>query len=267
MTNTNITISVGIAFYNAQQFLHEAIMSVVNQSFQDWELILINDGSTDNSLQIANEITDPRIRIISDDHNKGLAQRLNEMVTLSQGKYFARMDADDVMHPDRLQVQYDYMVQHPEVDVLGSSVITIDTTSKEVGTIAYAEQPNSILNVINHNCFIHPTVMARKEWFLANKYDTDAVRMEDFNLWLRTIEQYKFYNLPQSLLYYRTNGLPYTRKYIQSMRGELRELKRYKSKIPNYHTRVIKIYAKCFIYLICGMLGCTNLLLTLRTKK
>ena len=99
-------ISVGIAFYNAELFLENAISSVLNQSFKDFELILMNDGSTDCSLEIAQKFTDPRIKLFSDGKNLGLAQRLNMLVELARGDYFARMDADDIMHHQIFTKQY-----------------------------------------------------------------------------------------------------------------------------------------------------------------
>ena len=269
ISSQGIAVSVGISFYNAQQFLAEAITSVINQTFTDWELLLIDDGSTDNSLDIARrfENSDNRIRVISDGTNKGLSARLNELVAMSSGKYFARMDADDVMHPERLSAEYDYLHAHTDVDVVGTGVITIDVNGNHIGRINYDEHPCTIENVLNHNCFIHPSIMALRAWFVNNPYDTNAVRMEDFNLWMRTIDTNNFRNLPQALMYYRTNGLPYTRKYLQSQMGELKEIRRHKSKIKRYGIIVLKIYAKCLIYLVCGALGCTNLLLKLRTKS
>lgn len=268
MHNNNTIISVGISFYNAEQYLGQAIQSVINQSFSSWELILLDDGSTDKSIDIAKSYAaeDSRISVHSDGCNKGLAKRLNELVSISRGHYFARMDADDIMHQDRLMEQYNYLQSHPEVNVLGTNAITIDTANNSIGMMIYKEKPSSIEDVLSHNCFIHPSVMGVKQWFVENPYDSTAVRMEDFNLWLRTIEHSNFYNLQKSLMYYRTNGLPYTKKYIQSMKGEYIELSKNRKRIPHYRIRVFKIIVKCILYIIFGLIGRTDILLKLRTK-
>lgn len=261
----NPTISIGISFYNAAPFFRDAIQSVLNQTLTDYELILLDDGSTDDSLQIARSYDDPRIRVVSDGENHGLAARLNELVRLSRGDYFVRMDADDIMHPERLERQIRYLRQHPDTDVLGCDVFSIDTANHITGTIRYSRQPNSIADVYNHYCFIHPTVIARRQWFADNPYDETALRMEDYNLWLRTIERYRFVNMDDELLYYRVSGLPYLRKYLQSKKGERRELRKLKSRIPGYWKVMLKNYLTCVAYTIFTTFHLTDILLKRRS--
>ena len=98
-------VTIGIPFYNASQFLEYAIKSVINQTYTNWELILVDDGSTDDSLSIARSFNDQRIKILSDGVNKGLVSRLNEIILNSRGSYIARMDADDIMHFERIEKQ------------------------------------------------------------------------------------------------------------------------------------------------------------------
>lgn len=260
-------VSIGISFYNAEQFLPFAINSVLNQTFRDFELILLDDGSTDNSLKIAQSYSDSRIRIVSDGENHGLAYRLNQLVNISEGKYFARMDADDIMHPERIQRQLAYLTEHPQIDVLGCDVFTIDTNNQIKGTIQYNHNPKSITDVYQHSCFIHPTVIARREWFLQNPYDINATRMEDYNLWLRTVESYHFVNMRDNLLYYRTTGLPYLSRYLKSMKGERMELSKLKHKIPGYYKIVAKNYMKCLAYCIFSLLHITDMLINLRSSQ
>ena len=174
-----IQVSIGIPFYNAQDFLEQAILSVLNQDYKSFELLLIDDGSTDKSLDIAYLFQDERIKVIHDGLNKGLSARLNELVALSKGEYFARMDADDIMFPQRISQQLAYLQQHNEIDVVGSSAVTIDIKNKITGIICYPEHPNNISNVIKHQCFIHPSIMAKRSWFVQNPYDEGAIRMED----------------------------------------------------------------------------------------
>ncbi len=262
-----IQVSIGIPFYNAQDFLEQAILSVLNQDYKSFELLLIDDGSTDKSLDIAYLFQDERIKVIHDGLNKGLSARLNELVALSKGEYFARMDADDIMFPQRISQQLAYLQQHNEVDVVGSSAVTIDIKNKITGIICYPEHPNNISNVIKHQCFIHPSIMAKRSWFVQNPYDEGAIRMEDYNLWMRTFSKYRFYNIAEPLLFYRVSGLPYLDKYLLSMKGERKELQKNKQIIPNYHVVLLKNYLKCGLYMIFSALHLTNFLLQMRSTK
>ena len=262
-----IQVSIGIPFYNAQDFLEQAILSVLHQDYKSFELLLIDDGSTDKSLDIAYRFQDERIKVIHDGQNKGLSARLNELVALSKGEYFARMDADDIMFPQRISQQLAYLQQHNEIDVVGSSAVTIDIKNKITGIICYPEHPNNISNVIKHQCFIHPSIMAKRSWFVQNPYDEGAIRMEDYNLWMRTFSKFRFYNIAEPLLFYRVSGLPYLDKYLLSMKGERKELRKHKQIIPNYRVVLLKNYLKCGLYMIFSALHLTNFLLQMRSTK
>ena len=259
-------ISVGIAFYNAELFLENAISSVLNQSFKDFELILMNDGSTDCSLEIAQKFTDPRIKLFSDGKNLGLAQRLNMLVELARGDYFARMDADDIMHHQRLETQLKYLEMHPDIDVLGSDAYSINTQNQVGGKIIYKTAPNKIEDICNHRCFIHPTIIAKRQWFLKNKYNIHANRMEDYELWIRTIKNSHFENIHKPLLFYRTEGLPYLSKYLESCKGERVVLRNLSENHKKYKKFIYKNYLKCLLYIVFSIFHITKILLKLRAK-
>ncbi|AQY21603.1 glycosyltransferase family 2 protein [Riemerella anatipestifer] len=206
-------ITIAIPFYNAEQFLGKAIESVINQSYTDWKLILVDDGSTDSSLEIAHVYAkkDPRISIFSDGMNKNLGYRLNQIPALVTTKYLARMDADDIMHPDRLKKQLAILENHPEIDVLGTNAYTIDESGKIIGLRFILSDTNKLQKVMS---FIHPTVMAKTSWFKENLYDVNAVRIEDAELWYRTKTKYLFMITNEPLLYYREIGTDYYKKYF-----------------------------------------------------
>ena len=121
-------VTIGLPFYNAEKYLALAIESVLQQTYTNWELLLLDDGSTDNSLSIAQSYAqkDSRIKVISDGKNKNLATRLNELPSLAQGLYLARMDADDIMLPARIERQLAVLKAHPEIDVLGTNAYIIN---------------------------------------------------------------------------------------------------------------------------------------------
>ena len=134
-TDRNTLVSIVIPVYNGEVYLRDAIQSVVNQTFQNWKLYLINDGSTDGSLVIMEEyaLRDARIKVIDDGQNKGLVTRLNQSVEIAVGKYYARMDADDIMYITRIEEQVTFLESHPDVDVLGTSIMIIDNNNDIVG--------------------------------------------------------------------------------------------------------------------------------------
>ena len=183
-----VMVTIAIPIYNAERYLRDAIQSVINQTYRDWTLYLINDGSSDNSLAIMHEYAnrDCRIRIVNDGENKGLVARLNQSIALAETKYYARMDADDIMYVTRIEEQVRFLEEHPDVDVLGTSIMTIDDENKIVGSGFCEGQVNG---------FIHPTVMGHTTWFKSNPYSMWAVRAEDTELWMRTAAESKFWAL------------------------------------------------------------------------
>lgn len=204
-------ITIAIPFYNAEDYLSLAIDSVFSQNYTNWELILLDDGSSDNSLKIAkmNARKDDRIKVISDGKNKGLAARLNEVVGLAQGEYIARMDADDIMHPRRIERQLQILKSNPHIDVLGTNAYVIDENNLVFGQ-RFAK--NDGLQKVEH--FIHPTVIGKKQWFIDNPYDEEAIRIEDAELWYRTKSFSNFMMTNEPLLFYREFGRGYYKKYF-----------------------------------------------------
>lgn len=203
-------ISIGIPFYNAQQYLGYAIESVLSQTYENWELILVDDGSSDNSLAIANMYAkeDSRIRVISDGLNKKLPARLNQLIDESKYKYIARMDADDIMHPERLEKQLSFLEVNKRYDLVSTGLVSIDNCNRVQGyrKVDHLYDRFSILKTSYP--VVHPSVMARRSWFERNKYSEKYPRAEDFELWTRAIsnKDFKMAVLPDLLLYYREEG-------------------------------------------------------------
>jgi glycosyltransferase involved in cell wall biosynthesis len=189
-------LTVGISFYNAEQTLADAIRSVFAQTLTDWELILVDDGSTDGSLEIASSVADSRVRVVSDGKNLGLSARLNQIALLARGEYLARMDSDDLMHPDRLEAQLDFLKRQPEVDVVGSGMLILD----EDGCPVAKRLPQTRIDaqyVLLKGAFAHATIVGRLGWFQRNPYDSAFDGCEDRELWLRSFARSHFANLPE----------------------------------------------------------------------
>lgn len=224
-------ISIGIPIYNAEKFLDYAITSVLAQTHQNWELILIDDGSTDRSLEIAKkyEALDSRIKVISDGLNKKLPARLNQLIDESKYDYIARMDADDMMHPKRLETQLKFLENNPQFDLVSTGLISIDAGNK-----AYNYRHVPILltrfpDPLKKYPITHPSVFAKKSWYLRNKYSTQYPRCEDFELWCRAISNQDFNMavLPDLLLYYREEGNIDATKMINSYNDNFRVYTKY----------------------------------------
>ena len=210
-------VSIAIPFYNAENFLTDSILSVLNQTYAHWELLLLDDGSTDSSLKIALSFKDVRIKVISDGENKGLVYRLNQSVDMSKGLYYARMDADDIMHPERIARQLKELAEHPEIDILGTSYYSID---KDNCIKYYNLLPRTC--VIRNLRVLHPSVIGKRAWFLAHPYDARFVRIEDTELWFRVIDHTYISNLSEPLMFYREFGVPTFVKYIRTQIGAMR---------------------------------------------
>jgi glycosyltransferase involved in cell wall biosynthesis len=206
-------VTIGISYYNAEKYLRDAILSILNQSYSNWELILIDDGSTDNSLDIAKTFNDSRIFVYSDGINRGLCYRLNQITNLAKGKYIARMDADDIMHRNRLSKQVNYLLLNPKVDVLGTAYCTINESNHILRLSKTTQYPNIKKNIYSGEFMGHPTVMTTKDWYLDNPYDPKYVRVEDRELWIRTKDNSKYQNILEPLLFYRVETSNQFSKY------------------------------------------------------
>lgn len=202
----NPLVTVGIPFYKDVDTLDYAIRSVLKQVYENWQLILIDDGGNDGAIEIAMKyLDDSRIQLISDGKNKGLPARLNELIEMSQSKYFARMDADDIMHPERLKKQVEYLEMHPDIDVLGTGAYSISIDNRILGLKKPKPQIFTEHDLFRQTAVMHPTVMAKTIWYKSNKYSEEsfAVRAEDFELWCRSWPYTKFANLSEPLMFYR----------------------------------------------------------------
>ena len=255
-------VTIAIPFFKDEKYIKYAIQSVLNQTFTDWELILINDGGCDRSLEIAESFArkHPRIRVINDSQNKGLAYRLNETVKMAQGIYYARMDADDIMYYKRIEEQVKYMDEHPQVDVVGCSAMLINAENEIVGS-----HDASCCKV----GFLHPTVFGRTQWFIDNPYSVWCKRCQDKELWLRTSSHSKFINIKEPLLFYREAGTVTFKKYLNSQKSNLqilRNFKNYNKSCMWYIKSAFKVYVGIVLYYICSKLGAIDTLINKRKR-
>jgi glycosyltransferase involved in cell wall biosynthesis len=248
-------VTIGIAFRNPGKYFDLALKSVLSQTFSDWELILVDDGSSDDSLTLARSVKDPRVRVYSDGLTKRLNARLNELVSLARAPYFFRMDADDIMHPERVQRQYTELARCDSDTVIGTGAYSIDANSNIVGVRHTARK---LSGFAVYQSFIHPTVAAATEWFRRNPYSESFVfhRTEDAELWCRTASHSSFVNLRDSLLYYREAGVFSYENYIGAQLGLIFLLRtRFCRSRMRYFAALFKCLAKIFLVSAADVLG------------
>lgn len=208
-------ISIILPAYNAELTIKESIESILNQDFTDFELLIINDGSNDNTQKIIESYKDSRIKLINNEKNYGLIYSLNKGLDNASGKYIARMDADDISMPHRLKRQFDFMEANPEVIVCGSKIRYFGQKKFIPPFKAPKTDYECKQYMIYGSCFAHPTTIIRKS-ILDNyniKYDDNFYNCEDYKLWLDLMEYGKFYNLQQILLKYRISAQQITQNY------------------------------------------------------
>lgn len=207
-------VSVLMPVYNAEKYLAEAIDSIICQTFVDWELLIINDGSTDSSKSIIETYPDTRIRYVENEKNLGLIETLNKGIQLCRGEYIARMDSDDIATPDRLEKQALFMDKHLEYVMCGSNATVIDDNGKITGRIINPSS-NVLLQIslLFTNPFVHPSMMVRKEVLENDSFDSKWLHIEDFELWTRLASKGKIANLEESLLKYRWHNSNISTKY------------------------------------------------------
>jgi glycosyltransferase involved in cell wall biosynthesis len=193
-------ISVLMSVHNGEMYLREAMDSILGQTFTDFEFVIINDASSDGTANIIRSYADSRIRLVENKRQKGLAASLNAGVAHCRCRYIARMDADDISLPQRLQKQFTYLEDHPEIGVLGSWHQLLDTET----VYRPPSQPEEVkISLLRAPSLSHPTVMLRKEVLQAFPYDEKLSSAQDYELWTRVARRFQMANLPEVLLYYR----------------------------------------------------------------
>ncbi|MBR6572633.1 MAG: glycosyltransferase [Clostridia bacterium] len=226
-------ISIIMSVYNGEEYLEETIQSVINQTFKNWEFIIINDCSTDSTAQILEDFAskDERIKVYPNEVNLKLPASLNKAISLSQGKYIARMDADDICLPDRFEKQYKFMEENSDVALSSCRFMTVKNGVYMSGG-AGGRCDNQALRalLLVRNPILHPGVIAKAEVMKKLNYDTSLTCTEDLELWTRmSLENQKMEILPECLMIYRLHD-----KQITS------------TTLERQHTEVLKIQEKYY---------------------
>jgi glycosyltransferase involved in cell wall biosynthesis len=209
-------VSVLMPVYQGEGYLREAIESILSQTFTNFEFIIIDDASTDRSVDIIKSYCDPRIRFVRNNTNLGLIGTLNRGLDMGCGEYIARMDQDDVSLAERLAKQVAFMDSQPEVAASGTWARDIDDEGKVIGARCLAVGKQMMYDFWWPCPIIHPSAIISKAHLQNLRYDSDALHCEDYDLWLRLKQKHKLDNLPEYLVLYRVHSESTSIKYRET---------------------------------------------------
>jgi len=208
-------VSVVMSVYNGERYLRQAVESILDQTFTDFEFIIVDDGSSDGTWNILNGYVDPRIRLVRNEENIGLTKSLNKGLALARGQYVARMDADDVSLPERLEKQVSFLDAHAKVGVVGTSYWELTPANERRPMAVPLTDMGIRFYLLFHNAFAHSSVTARKAVLeRVGRYDPALPYAQDYDLWTRVAAVSQLANLSHRLLLLRT-GTPTSTSVIR----------------------------------------------------
>jgi glycosyltransferase involved in cell wall biosynthesis len=246
-------VSVILPVYNAEKYIAQSIQSIIDQTFTNFELIILDDGSIDNTRMVVASFTDSRIKLLLNEKNSGLAFTLNKGVQYARGQYIARMDGDDLAHPQRFEKQVAYLDNHPDVCMIDCIMDYIDENGNLLHQVNATEVTEQQIRkaMPQKNCLGHSSIMIRKNILL--KYPYNHVGNEDYDLWLRLLANgYKIHKLPEKLLLYRIHDTSYTKAALNTGLHFFRQARTKKQFLLGqvFEKKKISLFTvKVFIYL------------------
>ena len=229
-------ISVLLPVYNAEKYLGETLQSLLNQTFKNFEIVLMDDGSTDRSVEIAEKFQDPRIKIYRNPENLGLVATLNRGLELSTGEFIARIDADDIALPERLEKQLSFMKTHPDCILLASDRALIDENGIALPSFTSQPRDPEIISwkLLTGNFITHPSVMLKKSLLPQNLFQEDYKHAEDYAAWLTICNLGTFQFLNERLIKYRLHPKSISKMHTETqVNSANRSLLKYLKKTYN----------------------------------
>ena len=200
-------VSVILPVYNGEKYVCRAVQSILDQTYKNFEILIINDGSTDNSSALLSQHKDPRVRLLDNETNIGLIGTLNRGLSLASGEYIARMDQDDLSRSDRFERQIDFMRSHPDIGICGSWVTAVRSSGEALWPYPLSSEEIKCALVFR-SAFAHPSVMLRRQLVVQHQlqYADGYPHAEDYELWVRCARLTEFANIPEPLIEYQLHG-------------------------------------------------------------
>ncbi|MCC7341338.1 MAG: glycosyltransferase family 2 protein [Bryobacterales bacterium] len=221
-------VTIGIPCYNCAAHLPALLRSLEWQTFNSWEAIAVDDASTDGTAEVLRSLRHPHIRVLLGEENLGLGARLNQIHELAQTELIARTDADDLMHPERLARQIACFDEDPDLEVCATGTYTLDNRNRMLGVRRVPPLARTPGEVLRRNGPSHPTVTARRSWFLKYPYRPYPKRGEDLDLWVRSVSDSRILQLDEPLHFIREDPDFDLAKYRRSMRDHRVLFRRYR---------------------------------------
>jgi glycosyltransferase involved in cell wall biosynthesis len=265
-------ITVGLAFYNVEKTVASAVKSVLMQTYDNFELIIIDDGSTDHSFDVVQKLAeaDARIKVTRGEKNIGVGPRLNQITDMARGEYIVRMDADDMMLPNRIEKQMELLLADRNLDLIDCAAYIINERGEPVGRRKNNDISDLTLRKVlkSRTVFFHPTIIAKTAWFRKNRYNDDYKRGPDFELWCRTFGNTHYNRIEEPLFLYR-EGKVSIRNYEISAVSFRRTLHTYaKGNLSAFelNKEIAFSHLRTFLYRFFGFFGLQHLLTATRNE-
>ncbi len=262
-------VTIGIPCYQCAAHLPALLRSIHAQTYPHWEVVAVDDGSTDGTRDLLRQWESPRIRVVLDDTNRGLSHRLNQIAHLANGTLLARTDADDLMMPTRLQRQVDAFTQDPSLDVVSSGCYVVDDHNHLRGMRVIPNLARTAAEVMLRNGPSHPTVMSTTSWARRNSYRCHWRRGEDFDLWIRTVEHSNIRYLPEALHVIREDPQFDCAKYLRTIRDHQQVIRDYFRGVSSPSLRLaveLRLLSRKLIYPMAHRLGIASALAARRNR-
>lgn len=259
---SDVPVTIAIPFHDEERYLEAAIRSILVQTTTDFELLLVDDGSKDRSLEIARSFDDPRIVVSSDGQHRGLAARLNEIARRARFDFVARMDADDVSHPTRIAREL-AVLRATGCDAVGTWAALYDAAEGAFAVVETSRMPPTRASALAQGILVHATMLARRRWLLDHPYDEGLMRAEDRDLWCRTAESSTFAVIEEPLYVVRVDlqSADFAGEYAYAHRLNRRLLLRYGPRAVGYPRTAYECllsYAKSITVRMASRLGATT---------
>lgn len=244
--NNEPLVSVLIPVFNGEKYVGDSIKSIVEQTYQNLEILVLDDGSTDSTLAILRSFEDERIQVIVHEINQGLIVTRNELVEKSKGKYIAFLDSDDISYTNRIQFQVDFLERNSDFGMIGSNVDVIFEESSIVSkSIVYSSAPEEIkVILLFKNYFTCSAVLVRKSVLDQNPFTNEFPVAEDYNVWIKVAEKHKVWNLQETLVAYRDHALNISKSKSKLMEDvDYLQLRRQLAKFKiNFENQEIELF-------------------------